>query len=250
MDIAKIKSKLQKLLALSASDNEAEAGLAMAKASELMEKYGLRTIDVEADTKDVSVDSKSIDGLLSRREMWEVYLARYIADAFDGEVISEDLIDEESVFYKKTGWRLVFVAGKSDIEIITDLYTRVRRIISFKAKAYAKTYVGPLNKKSVRLSYARGMGHNVRDRLKKMREQEELLQQRKSAQNYSGTKDLIVVKTDAVAREFKAKFPTAVTRKQASPIRSGGAYETGYKDGDSIGLGRSLNGGGTTAQIA
>jgi hypothetical protein len=58
----KIIDKLQKLLALSASDNENEATLAMKKAEELMREHNLSVADVAIDGSGAHAGSAEVDG--------------------------------------------------------------------------------------------------------------------------------------------------------------------------------------------
>jgi hypothetical protein len=59
----KIIEKLQKLLALAASDNEHEAGLAMSKAEALMREHNLSVADVALNGSGAYVQSEEVTGL-------------------------------------------------------------------------------------------------------------------------------------------------------------------------------------------
>jgi len=82
----KIIGKIQKLLALSKSDNQYEAELAMLRAQQLMQKHQMEMADVlvEIKSSDIITEEMKIDG---KRQLWYMYLANNVAKLFDAKVL-------------------------------------------------------------------------------------------------------------------------------------------------------------------
>ena len=216
MDLKKIQLKLQKLLALSASDNEAEAELAIAKCQELMEKYGIRTIDVNEETNETDISTMSVPGFTKRHVAWESKLGTVIAECFDGIVVIQR---------RQDGWNLMFIASKSEMPIIIDLYKRLRRTISKLGSMYAKKHKG--HNVSLKKSYAFGMIETIYKRLKVL---------------YKDTPDttaLVVVKEQAIQDKLHELFG-ALRQYKTTPPKNAEAYLKGVHDGEKINLHRAV----------
>lgn len=219
MDVKKIQGKLQKLLALSASPNEAEAALAMAKCSELMEKYGIRTIDVNEETNEVGIATARVPGQTKHHRVWESKLAGCIAGCFDAECVLES---------NGTGWNVMFITTISEQDIIIDLYKRLRRTISFMGKEYARTHKG--NAAKLQKAYAYGMIVTIKGRLNTIYTE------------MAKTTALVVVKEQAIANKLEDLFGKDIGKHKGSPARDKGAYMQGMEDGENVNLNKSLGG--------
>ncbi len=235
-EITKAKAKLAKLLALSASSNENEAALAMEKAKEIMDKYSLRTIDVAADGGGAHVGNTKIEGLTKTAQTWEAALGWSIAAAFDGEAVRARC---------RTGWTMTFIAGKSDLEIIADLYVRLRLTIRRMSQSYVnqekhKTWIPP---KTLHNNYRHGMVDTISRRLDKLKENTT------PAPVYAGGKDLMVVKSKAVSQVKKRMFPKCKTARTSTMSYDRGAYNKGQADGNNVSLHCSIPGGGSPIGI-
>lgn len=218
MKIQDVQRRLQKLLALSSSSNAAEAEVAMSKASEIMTKHGIRTIDVNLETNTVGVTTYSINGFTSEHESWESTLAGSIADPFDAKAIIHYNIKEQR-------WCLVFVSSISENAIIVDLYKRLRRIISKLSKKYAAENRG---REAMRRAYAIGMVTTIHSRLMSLYKDTE------------NTRALVLVKDKAIHDRIEELFGSIKDHKSPS-IRNKKAYLTGEKDGHSVCLNKSIS---------
>jgi hypothetical protein len=221
MDISVIKKRIQKLLALSGSPNEAEAALAMSKCHELMEKYGIRTIDVDEATKSVDVEMQNLSSIYKTHQVWEVHLANVIATS----------LDTEFVFSKNSSGisTLFFIGTPTDMMFVIDLFKRLRRIISKQAKEYT---IGERKKKTLEYSYKMGFIDIVQTRLISL------------YKNLSDCTALVPVKQDAVKKALKDAFPKIKRSRVQSP-QDRDAYFAGAEDGKKVNLNRSLSNNNT-----
>lgn len=215
MLIDDIQRRLKKLLALSASPNKAEATLAMAKASEIMEKYNIRTMDVDVDNNTANIATYTLNGYTVEHEKWESALAASIAAPFDAKAI---------IHYneKENRWCVVFVSSVSESMIIVDLYKRLRRVVSKFSKEYARGKRG-----AVKDSYAYGMVNTIHTRLTTL---------------YKDTEEsraLVLVKDTAIDEKIKSLFGS-IKDSKAPTAENKRAYLTGEKDGYSVSLHKSI----------
>ncbi|RLI66830.1 MAG: hypothetical protein DRO67_00205 [Candidatus Asgardarchaeum californiense] len=216
MKIDKIQKRLQKLLALSASPNEAEASLAMQKCNELMEKYQIRTIDVNEETHEVGIKTSRVQGYTKRHATWESKLAASICSCFDAEAI---------IHRKKDSWGIVFISSLSEHEIIVDLFKRLRRTISKLSKSYADNNVG--NSLSLQKSYAFGMIDTIHGRLMTI------------YSNLPETTELVVFKKEAINNKIQDMFGT-ISRQRIAPPTNRDAFIKGARDGRSVNINRAV----------
>jgi len=236
----KVIEKLQKLLALSASENEHEAALAMQKAENLMKAHNLSVQDVAQDGSGADIDSVDIDGGTKHRVMWQARLADGIASAFNGRSI---ILSQEKSF------RMTIVAAKTDAIIIVDLYDRLCPQIKRMSKQYVTeqmTMYPFLSARRLGNSYRHGIVTTIADRLKQVRKNSQPDSQ-KNAHGLTGM-DLIVVKDQAVEKRFREMFPKTM-RSQPKLNSNPAAYAQGQIDGNNLNLHRSLNNGQTPAAL-
>lgn len=238
----KIKDKLKKLLALAASENEHEAALAMEKAQVLMNEHNLTVRDVAEDGSGAVIKDEDVSGLTKSCQKWEANLGSRIAAAFDGRAIRSRTAD---------GWHLTFIATKTDIEIIVDLYERLRATVKRMSNNYVKSQrlVWPeLPAKTLHNNYRWGMVSTINERLQKLKENTRPEKTTINQHGYTGM-DLMVVKNKAVAQRVTKLFPK---------LRKGGtvklnyvpdAYGQGVKDGNNVSLHRSLDGSNQPSMI-
>jgi len=217
-DLVDIQRRLQKLLALSASPNEAEALLAMEKASALMEKYNIRTIDVHESTNTADIDMDVVFGYTNKHRTWESKLGHIIAECFDGRIVIQR---------REENWNLAFIASKSELPIIIDLFIRLRRIISKMSKEYAGNTEGHTG--ALQRSYCFGMIHTIHSRLQGLYAE------------IPSTRALVVVKTDAIANKIAEKFGK-LSKLSISAHSNKEAYMRGRVDGKKVALHKSVHG--------
>lgn len=231
----KIIDKLQKLLALSASDNENEATLAMKKAEELMREHNLSVADVAIDGSGAHVGSAEVDGSTKTSQVWELDLGSSIARTFNGRAIRKR---------NSNGWSFTFVAGKTDLTIIVDLFERLRSTIKRMSDAYvrsAKEFTS-VHGKTLHNSYRLGIVRTIHERLVCLKQNTAPTDNR-NACGMTGT-ELMVIKDKAVDQRVSRLFPRVKTiPSRVNSSVDGNAYQQGRTDGNHVSLHRSVNGG-------
>lgn len=229
----KIIVKLQKLLALSASDNENEAALAMKKAEELMREHNLSVADVAMDGSGAHVSSAEAHGLTKTSQTWEVFLGVTIAKTFNGRAIRTR---------NTQGWAFTFVAGKTDLEIIVDLFERLRSSIRRMSDAYVRSARNTtrVHGKTLHNSYRLGVLETITQRLELLKKNTAPTQER-NAYGMTGM-ELMVVKDKAVDQRVSRLFPHVKSTPRPASTVLGSAYRQGQADGNNISLHRSVNG--------
>ena len=231
----KILNKLQKLLALSASTNEHEAALALEKAQALMNEHNVTVQDVAVDGSGADITSQEIFGLTKSRQKWESILGASVANTFDGRAI----VDSAA-----TGWFITFVAGKTDMVIIVDLFERLRLSVRRMSKTYVdrERSIKPwLSAKTLHNSYRRGMVQTIHKRMATLKQNTRPDDCTRNQHGLSGM-DLVVVKNRAVDQRIAKLF--GQTRKESSRRISvdRGAYHQGREDGNNVSLHSSVDG--------
>lgn len=237
-----IIEKLKKLLALSASDNENEAILAMSKAEQLMRRHNLSIADVAIDGSGAYVESVEIEGLTRSVQKWEQQLGTCIARTFNGQAVCCRL-------GRGKGWQFTFVAGRTDLAIIVDLYNRLRQTVRRMSADYVhnnpNSFVAP---RTLHNSYRVGMTIVIRERLEKFRENT----RPDDSFNACGLtgKELIIVKDKAVDQRVGRLFPKLKRSSVRFSSVETSAYSQGRDDGRKVSLHRSVNGSDHPAAIA
>jgi len=237
----KVLKKLQKLLALSASDNENEANLAMSKAEELMREHNLSLADIAIDGSGADVDSAEVAGLTKSIQKWERMLGNCIANSFNGR----------SIYYKlgRGGWQFTFVAGRTDLTIIVDLYERLRQTIRRMSKAYVDNNKSPfVSPRTLHNSYRLGVVDVVWDRLIKVQSNSQSNNNSQNAYGLTGT-ELLVVKQQAVDDRVNDLFPRVKKPVRTRSVVDPDAYQQGQVDGRNVNLHRSVQGSSKPAAI-
>lgn len=221
--LAKIKSTLTKLMALSASPVEAEAALAMEKCAEIMLKYNIRTIDIQDDKQTFGVESSTMEAMSN--SVWEKLLGYHVAKALDGNAI---IIPVYSAYSnRKTGkYSMCFIAGNTDLSMIVDLYTRLRRTIHTMANVYIRNIPDANN--NTHISYCHGVVLAVAKNLQAV-----------YATPTEATTALVLVKNTAIDNKTAELFPNLQKGKKLSVNKSKvdrEALASGFADGQSVGV--------------
>lgn len=228
----KIIDKLQKLLALAGSDNEHEAQLAMSKAEALMREHNLSVVDVAMNGSGATVESQHVYGVRKSFYRWERLLAANIADAFNGKSVRC-----EGRYFKSY---FVFIAGRTDLIIITDLYQRLHDTVIRMSKNYGKKYKGYKDRQRIVSSYQAGLVGTIISRLQQLKVNM-APDDTKNSYGLTG-KELMVVKEKAVAQLLEQLFPNARDSKARSIKVHSDAYAQGKEDGKNVSLHRSVAG--------
>lgn len=231
----KILDKLQKLLALAGSDNEHEAELAMSKAEVLMREHNLSVADVALNGSGADVQSQKVHGLTVTYVKWEGSLGWTIARTFNGQGIRTPRgVDE--------GWYFIFVAGRTDLAIIVDLYERLRETVKRMTKQYMAQHKGYRGRSLLQNSYRLGLLNTIIARLKQLKENTAPDDTQKNVYGLTG-KELVVVKEKAVDQRVALLFPNMKMARTRSSRVLLSAYEQGKTDGHNVSLHQSVSGG-------
>ena len=229
----KIIDKLQKLLALAGSDNEHEAQLAMSKAEALMREHNLSFVDVAMNGSGATVESQHVCGVRKSFYRWERLLSANVADVFNGRSIRCEGRSLKSYF--------VFIAGRTDLIIIVDLYQRLHDTVIRMSKEFGMQYKGLKERQQLVSSYQSGLIRTIINRLQQLKIN---LAPDDTKNSYGLTgKELMVVKDKAVSELVEQIFPYLRNTRTRRISVYADAYEQGKADGNNVSLHRSVDGG-------
>lgn len=226
-ELKKTQSRIAKLLALAASPNENEAAVALGKANELLTRHKIASIDIDPVRKTVDTNSVFVEshGERSRIPKWVGILAADLCDIFDCIGVTR---------YTPHSWNgVTFVGGASDVNIVADLYSRLRHIIGNMGRKYIMDFKGivPLNPKS-KETYCMGVVLTVSRRLRAIY---------KPPGN-----SLVLLKKEFVQKHCDHLFPGTKTAKFGVNISDSidtYALQRGINDGNSVSLNKSIKQG-------
>jgi Protein of unknown function (DUF2786) len=239
----KIIDKLQKLLALAGSDNEHEAALAMSKAEALMREHNFSVADVAINGSGVDVQFDEVYGTAMTYQIWVGSLAASISGAFNGKVISGQ---------SNGRWKLTFIAGRTDLAIIIDLFARLQETIKRMSRQYVKreaNFHPGIRREMLHKSYRLGMIQTIHARLMQLKKNTTPDDVSKNAYGLTG-KELMTVKDKAVEQMVSKMFPNLRRRRASTYTIHTMAYQQGKADGHTVSLHRSVNDNGIPAAIA
>lgn len=227
-DKEKLVDKIKKLFALGMKAPETEeAKSAMVKAYELMEKYGLGTIDMEDDgtIKDENILRVDLDFSINNpSDGWERILVANICKAFQCEVVVKTS--------RREGPKIVILGAKTDIDFVVFLikYTRLQ----IKKLADVSGFTSS-DKTNYMVGCAMTVSNLVKESFEKHQKSEEYKQHEQSHA-------LVVVKSDAVAKKFKEIFPNVKSGRKIKLNGSRNAFEQGKYDGNKVKINRQVTG--------
>lgn len=209
-----ILKKIQKLLALSKSDNQHEAELALSKANQLMKEHQLSHQDLIPQPDITSEDTEEITG---QHYNWARTLANASAKLFDCKIITKN--------YKHS---ICFIGDKTNVACAQAMFWHL-----FKAwKTICNndyTRIQPPNRKQFRKSHGLGYASRIYERAV------QLTASRHADINKATGKDLVVV-ADAKLEEFiKKAFPKTKSNRSIT-VTSGNGYLLGQVAGDKVNL--------------
>lgn len=225
--------KIQKLLALGESKNQNESATAIAKATELLQRYNLDLAEVQGFGAPAVIGEQTAEGqtltryknrpglkfnLRNRYGSWIVNIARAIGQANMCDIIA-------------TGWhidsqRIIFVGAKHQLPVVTYMFYSVfnqvvemmRQAGSEYAQEYMKTHgVSPAHVKGAdhigvfTSSWLEAAVSTICDRLESQTqsfktEQRQIKQGAKKGEVVTG-KELMVVASDALNEYYKEHYP-------------------------------------------
>jgi hypothetical protein len=219
----KIKSKIQKLLALATSDNEHEASLALLNAKKLADKHGL-SIDEIKQKDESDVIFESLDGCkVSRIKAVEI-LHTCLCELFSCKAI----VSVATKPNRNGRWvrqsELKVYGLPEDVAIVKMTFDSIRDFLNRKTKEYAKGYshLTGNRKKEVRFSYMFGLVTTIIAEAKTLFKKEE---------EVSNTTAIVRLKDQLVNKRVNQLFPTA-KNKTMKGDKVNGHYFNGLVDGN------------------
>ena len=227
-------SKLQKLLALAGSDNPNEAALAMERAQALMCEHNLSLADVALDGSGAYVQEYKIFSKGKTLTWWECRLGGWIAEAFDGQVVRTS---SHSYGSGKAN-TLHFIATRTDLAIIVDLFGRLRDTINRQAASHAKAV--RRNARRAGKAYRAGMLDTLGERLIALRDNTRPAPDSRTPAGLSGT-ELLVIKDKAVMERLGKIYPRLSDVRQNIQLHDRTSYAQGLADGHKVNLHRSVD---------
>jgi len=216
-----VMRKIQKLMALATSPNEAEATLALEKCAELMEKYAITLGDCQTE-EEVKTNMIRLDlkGRTPRTVMWEAILAHGLGECFEVETVR---------YMKQDGWHLAFMGTKADVDMVIYFTKYLRRSVG-RITDLENQGRG----RSTRNTFAHGMVNQIIQRMGVMyRKRQEI--------KTSDSLALVTVKkieTEKLKREQFPKLRSASVRISNNP----GAWKRGAAAGDKVSIRTGVNG--------
>ena len=239
-DVNRLMERIDKLLELSSSPNEAEAAAAAAKVRELLVKYNLEIEDVRG--KSAKPDArivleKVVPPKNGRRQQWEAALQSAIADAYFCRAVHSQL-------------KFYFIGEEADVEVAAFTFSQLQaRLETMAAEATHKHGIwyqemtgvssrwatGDHHPKAWRTNWLRGAVEGIRAKL-----HEEL---RKDTNQVTA---LVRVKSQAIELYVSQLHPR-LTYYDMSPT-GGAGYRDGYNTGRSMNINPGL-GGSTMKQL-
>tara|TARA_R100001443_G_scaffold68178_1_gene76911 strand:+ start:12006 stop:12770 length:765 start_codon:yes stop_codon:yes gene_type:complete len=239
-----IKSKIQKLLALSRDEgaSEAEAAFAFKKAHELLATYNLDLSDIKQVNADEILHEKLIEAM---RDEWikTLYTATsklYFCKYFYG---TKRVVDN---MYKESNKVVHHIIGRDhNIEITKSMVTYFVDTIKRMGESHIAPLPGDgrqLNK--IRRNYELGIAHRLRERIIELWAASVRHDPSDKVENQN--KNLpALYKTELQLCEDRLKKDgiRLSSRRSGSSITAGAAYNNGKRDGNNVNLSGQITGG-------
>ena len=138
---------------------------------------------------------------------------------------------------------MTFVASRTELEIILDLFERLRGVTVRMTKDYIRPYKASSSaKRMLARSYRIGMVTTIWRRLQAVQQNA----QPEEATNIHGlsVRDLVLVKDRAIEDRISDLFGKTVNEKKRATRVVTSAYQDGQRDGHTVSLHRSVRGDG------
>jgi hypothetical protein len=214
-----IAEKIKKLLALSQSQNEHEAAVAMQKVEEILTRYNMSLTDVE-----IRSGNYDKDIIFTRRvDKYRRVLLLQIARLYYCETVRSEVDRNDQIVY--------LVGSKADRETVKYIFDyAMERISTFTRNYLKEKNISNNDRRTVSYDYYRGCILGLSRKIKDMIDERE----DKHIKTSSGT-DLVLVKNGALNQYLKKEFPFLGTgRGNSVPIGTHGSK--GYADGKTINI--------------
>lgn len=217
----KIAALLAKTVENGASESEAMA--ALETANKLMSKHGITLDEIKADRVDYDFTAKPASDRKKAHPV-DFYLAGEIAQFTDTQslIIQMGLHDN----------RYTFIGYSIDVDYAVFVRTMIFEAMESGWAAFKTTLKKGDHASKYRSSYMLGMATRVRAKMRELKQ---------AAAVETGT-ELVVCKQQLVRSKMEKMFPGTKTMEVSTAAKvNNGAYATGYKDGDKVGLRRQFD---------
>lgn len=230
-ELTEVAKKVKKLLALSKSSNEHEAGVAMSKAKEILDKYNMTLSDLEIKTAEFGDMVLEVKYKVAPK--WVFRVAALVAD----NTFCKVLIGKNYVR---------MIGSKVDMEVSKYIFYYLYNTLSSLSKAYCAQYyqkvsLGELN--SMKINYIDGAIYSIAQTFKEMRTYSSVMKHEVLVTT-DGT-DLMVVKTDAVNEYYNKTVGkrTSVNIGSSAAVNVN-AFIAGVQEGKNINIHKGVTSSG------
>ena len=236
--------KIKKCFALSKSDNENEAALALENARRMMLKYNIEQSDlVKNDVEDI----EEIDfELASKFNTPATQLAYWVGKAF----MVRPIIMKNKTGYHKVSSKIRFIGATSDLSAGTYIWSYLLNIIENKSQEYylsvkhTKAKWAPLEAKKVKSDYAYGFVVSLSEKLKAMEEERKV----KNPYEEQISNALVVVKDSLITKYINDSLGKLKTQKSSITYNKN-HMEAGYSEGERTGIHKGVGSSNTQKSI-
>lgn len=210
---ASIVEKVKKLLALSHSDNESEATLALEKAHHLLSSYNLSLADIKMTKTTTSVKQDYFCSVEKENELWKKSLVRAIGEYTYCFIYVEDTVQGQNI--NLVGKEVNVVSAKIMYEY---LLQTIERLASRVMPSY-------------RASFSMGIVSKLSERIQKLKKKESIK-----------CKALVVSDKSLVMHYFADIGLNVSETKVTTPHTIDQGYMAGRKAGEKISLNEQIGG--------
>ena len=237
-----ILRRVQKLLAIAQDDraNPAEAAAAASMAEKVMRKYQLENADVLMATmrsgdgmvqEDCIATAKTNGTRVAKVPLWASWLAVTVSKL--------NSVGARMNRHHKTGEACIrFYGFAADVAVSVWTFNYLVATINRLSTEFRKTEDYAVGGRQAANAYRQGVTHGIMNTLNRL-----AMEKAAEAQTTSKGRELVVVKTQAVAEAFGAVV--FETKKTNSQVRRGDSFLTGFIDGRAVDVNRRAIGANT-----
>lgn len=230
-----ILRRVQKLLAIAQDDraNPAEAAAAASMAEKVMRKYQLENADVlmatmkQGDgmaTEDCVATAKTNGTRVAKVPLWASWLAVAVSKLNN--------VGARMNHHRETGEACIrFYGFAADVAVSVWTFNYLVATINRLSREFRKTEDYVIGGRQAANAYRQGVTHGIMNTLNKLAKEKEA-----EAQTTSKGRELVVVKTQAVAQAFGGEV--FETKKTHSQVKRGDSFVTGFIDGKAVDVNR------------
>lgn len=227
----RILDKIEKLLALSGSNQEHEANSAMIKAHELMLKHNIDVIETQ---KDRTFGSIYLGDVRNRRRREDLALSRLLRDFYFVKCIWVYAYQPEEYEYHKKGYILEINGTMANLKIAQYIWHFIQRYIDRRLEDWRK-------ETGIKGAYRSNFGEGVIEGFSSKLHAEQMKKEKEAEEN------AIVTLDDPLLEEYyNTRHPKTVSTRMGYSNGDGtGSYDQGFTEGRKMVIhkGVSTNGG-------